>query len=178
MTGCYAPLRGDELAASEWVLCTTSDPLDYSKNYLGTSEGWVFQLSEDDDYGLIWTKRYPRLTSNPLSGIRDMWIDENDFLYMVTDDGELVVQSNDYNFDQHTGFRKSLFDQTASLVGVWGSGSDNIYMVGLKENTIFHAALDLADTTLTTPEEITVTFPAKAAGGPDPFVDEIGRPRF
>ena len=171
------PLRGDELAAAEWVLCTTSDPLDVSKNFLGTSEGWLFQLLDDPDAGLVWTKRYPRLTGNPLSGIRDMWIDENDFLYMVTDDGDLVVQSVEYNFDEGVGFRKVLFNQTASLVGVWGTASDNLYMVGLKENLIIRGALDLADTTLTT-QEITVDFPSKSGGFRDLFVDEIGRPRF
>jgi hypothetical protein len=172
------PLRGDELAPAEWVLCTTSDPLNLSRNYLGTSEGWVFQLLQDEEIGLVWSKRFPRITADPLSGIRDMWIDENDFLYMVTDDGQLVVQSEDYNFDDRTGFRKELYDQNASLVGIWGTGSDNIYMVGLMENKILHTAVDLSDTTLAAVEEIPVTFPAKSAGYADAFVDEIGRPRF
>jgi len=67
------PLRGDELSDSEWVLTTTSNALVLRDNYLGTSEGWLFQLTEDDEESLVWAKAYPRLTEDPGSGIRDLW---------------------------------------------------------------------------------------------------------
>lgn len=171
------PLRGDQLAAAEWVLCTTSSSNVLARNFLGTSEGWLFQLEEDDSGGLVWVKKYPKVTIDPGNGIRDLWIDENDIVYLVTDDGELVVQSLDYNFDDATGFRKVLYDQVNSLSGIWGTGSDNFFMVGFVENVIFQAAVDFSDTTLVGPTAIPVDFPAKGMGI-GLFEDEIGRPRF
>lgn len=171
------PIRGDQLAAAEWVLCTTSSALVLEQNFLGTSEGWIFQLEEDPEGGLIWVKHFPRLTNDPGRGIRDLWLDENANVYMVTDDGQLIIQSLDYDFDEGLGFRKVLYDQVNTLTGIWGSGSDNIYMVGFVENRIYQAAVDFSDTTLVGPTEITIEFPGKGAGLDD-FEDEIGRPRF
>lgn len=171
------PLRGDQLARAEWVMCTTSNPLVLAENFLGTMEGWLFQLEEDDTGSLVWVKHYPDLTNDPGAGIRDMWLDENSNVYIVTDDGQLVIQSLDYDFNEETGFRKPLYNQVNNLVSIWGTGSDNFYMTGYVDNTIFHAAVDYADTTLSLLEEIPVTFPAKGLGL-DPFTDEIGRPRF
>lgn len=171
------PIRGDQLAPAEWVLCTTSSALVLEHNFLGTSEGWLFQLAEDDGGDLVWVKHYPRLTSNPGNGIRDLWLDEDANVYMVTDDGQLVVQSLDYDFDENAGFRKVLYNQINSLVGLWGTGSDNIYMVGLVANKMFHGAVDWADTTMAAPTAINFDFPDKAMGM-DPFEDELGRPRY
>ena len=171
------PLRGDQLADAEWILCTTSSPAPLSLNYLGTSEGWLFQLEEDEEENLIWVKHYPSVTLDIGNGIRDMWIDEDENLYMVTDDGQLVFQSSNYDFDTNPEGRKVLFDQVNALVGIWGSGSDNIYMVGLVENFIYQASMDFSDTTLVGPTEIPVTFPSKGMGL-GLFEDELGRPRF
>lgn len=172
------PLRGDELADSEWVLSTTSNALVLQDNYLGTSEGWLFQLSEDDEGNLVWVKSYPRMTDDPGSGIRDLWLDENSYVFAVTDDGQLWVQSPNYSFTEGTGFRKLLYDQISELTGIWGSASDNIYMAGLVENKIFQVAVDYSDTTLSSVVEIPLDFPAAKSMGLDPFEDELGRPRF
>lgn len=170
------PLRGDQLAAAEWVLSTTSSALVLAQNFLGTSEGWIFQLSEDDGGDLVWVKHYPRITVDPGSGLRDLWLDENANVYMVTDDGQLVIQSPDYDFDEGTGFRKEVYDQINALVGIWGTASDNIYLTGFVEEKLFHCSVDWSDTTATV-TEIPLTFPAKGMGI-DPFTDELGRPRF
>ena len=171
------PLRGDQLADAEWVLSTTSNPLVFEHNFLGTSEGWIFQLAEDEGGDMVWVKHYPRVTIDPGSGIRDMWLDENASVYMVTDDGQLVIQSQDYDFNEGTGYRKVLYDQVNALVGIWGTASDNFYMVGFVENKLFQGAVDFSDTTLTGITEIAVDFPNKGMGI-DPFKDELGRPRF
>lgn len=171
------PIRGDQLAVAEWVLSTTSSATVLERNFLGTSEGWIFQLSEEDDGDLVWVKHYPRVAIDPGSGIRDLWLDENSNVYMVTDDGQLVIQSSDYDFNESTGFRKVLYDQINALVGIWGTGSDNFYMVGFVENKLFQAAMDFSDTTLVGPVEIMVDFPDKGTGI-GLFEDELGRSRF
>jgi hypothetical protein len=172
------PIRGDQLADAEWVLCTTNRPLVLAQNYLGTSEGWIFQLEEDESGALVWVKHYPRITANPGSGIRDVWLDENQILYMVTDDGQLILQSEDYDFDEDEGFRKVIYDQINSIVSIWGTGSDHFFMTTFDENKIFTGSVDWADTTATV-TEIPIRWPAKGMGaGIDPFTDELGRPRF
>ena len=65
------PLRGDEIAYSEWIQASTSDNEILGNNYIGTTEGWVFQLSRNDQDRLVWAKEYPRITSNPRSGINE-----------------------------------------------------------------------------------------------------------
>jgi len=169
-------LRGDQLAASEWVLSSSSDETILSNNYLGTSEGWLFTLGEELTGALVWRKMFPDMTDKPGAGIRAMWMDSNANLYMVTDQGQVIFQTPNYNFDENQGLRKVLFDGTNGLSSIWGSDTDNIYFVGLVENTIYKAALDLSDTTLVV-DPITVDFPAKGKSI-DPFVDELGRPRF
>lgn len=174
------PLRGDQLAVAEWVMCTTSNPLVLGQNFLGTSEGWLFQLGEDESGSLVWVKHYPSLTVDPAAGIRDMWLDDHSNLLLVTDDGQLVVQSLDYDFAEGTGFRKVLHNQVNPLVGIWGTGADSFYLAGWVDNTLYHAAVDYTvetDPTLVLFEEISLVFPAKGLGL-DLITDEIGRPRF
>ncbi len=174
------PLRGDQLAASERVLSTTSDPLVLANNFLGTTEGWLFQLVEDEEAGtLVWSKRFPRVTSDPGRGIRDMWLDGDGYVYLVTDSGQLVIQSVDYSLTEGTGFRKLLYDQVPSLTGIWGAGSDNFYMVGLMSDKLLQASIDFSDTTLVGPVDVMVDFPDKSwSSGLEFGKDELGRNRF
>ncbi len=87
------PRRGDQLAESEWVYCTTSDDANLANNFMGTSEGWLFQLVEDvnNPGRLIWSQFSTKITLDRNTGIRDMWLAANGDLYMVTDLGRIVV---------------------------------------------------------------------------------------
>jgi len=83
VTGAYSvlpnwilrPLSGEQIVDPEWMLSSTSDPADLSRNYLGTSEGWLFQLS-DARGDTVWTKFYPSVTNDPRAGIQDIWLDD------------------------------------------------------------------------------------------------------
>jgi hypothetical protein len=160
------------------VLSTTSDPVDISRNYLGTSEGWLFRLTRGDDGKNIWAKIYPTFTSNPGAGINDIWLDEADNVYVVTDEGQIVFQSFDYNFSEETGERTGervvLYDGIDRLTGIWGSGPGDLWAVGYREESILHGVHDQTagtfDVTLTS-----VTFPGKSAGA-GAIADHLGRP--
>lgn len=136
------PLRADEIAASEWIQCSTSDDEILGNNYLGTSEGWVFQLSLNESNRLVWAKMYPRITSDPRAAINDMWLDASGNLYLVTHDGRLVFQSNDYNFKEDIGYRVEKQVTGSSLMGLWGSDPDHLFAVGLVEKTVFRYRYD------------------------------------
>lgn len=168
------PLSGEQTVAHEWVLSTTSDPAVLSRNYLGTSEGWLFRLTRDDDGKNVWTKFFPTVTSNPGAGINDIWVDGDDNAYFVTDEGQLVFQTADYDFAADTGRRAVLFDGFDRLTSIWGTGPDDLWMVGYREETILRVTHDqVTDDCVVTP--MTVTFPAKASatmGG----IDHLGRP--
>lgn len=85
---------GGQHDAVEWILCSNSDLNELSNNYLGTSEGWLYQLTgnvENDD--LTWVEIFPKVTWNPNAGIRDFWVDDANNLYMVTDEGQVVYQT-------------------------------------------------------------------------------------
>lgn len=168
------PLSGEQTVPHEWVLSTTSDPVDLDRNYLGTSEGWLFRLTRDDDGKNVWAKFYPEVTSNPGAGINDIWVDADNNVYLVTDEGQLVYQTADYDFSAETGRRVVLYDGISRLTGVWGTGPDNLWMVGYDEETILHAAHDTGtdDCTVTT---TTVDFPNKSAGTLG-GLDHLGRP--
>jgi len=133
------PLRGDQLAASEWVYCTTSDDLEagLGNNYLGTSEGWLFQLTSDPDdpEKLVWSKFPDRITDDRNNGIRDMWLDTSGDLYMVTDGGRIVYRAVD-------GTTRELHNQLLSLSGIWGSSPADFYVVGYMDETIMHCSYD------------------------------------
>lgn len=168
------PLRGDEQAISEWVLCTTSDDVTLANNYLGTSEGWLFRLTEDEAGALVWAKQYPCVTQDPAQGIRDMWLDVAGNLYMVTDDGDLVFQTADYDYLSDAGSRSYHRVMNNSLAGIWGTSPDDLYMVGYVENQLFHAGYDQALDELTV-ETVTLDFGDKAMTAAQPC-DEYGRP--
>lgn len=168
------PLSGEQTVPHEWVLSTTSDPAVLGRNYLGTSEGWLFRLTRDDDGKNVWSKASPALTSNPGAGINDMWVDAADNVYVVTDEGKLIFQTADYDFAAETGHRAVLYDGIDRLTGVWGTGPGDIWFVGYREETIFHAIHDqLTDAcTVTT---TTLTFPNKGAAATGSS-DHLGRP--
>jgi hypothetical protein len=171
------PLGDDEFALSEWMMCTTSSP-NLNDNYLGTSEGWIFQLVESDDGENVWSKMSPDATDRSKSGIRDMWLDENSNLYFVTDSGYLYFQTQDYNFSEDIGTRKSFHISHGGLTSVWGADTDHIFMTGFTENTIFHASMDFTDTTLVFTADTTLEFPNKGGQSIGMFEDQFGMPRF
>lgn len=168
------PLSGEQTVAHEWVLATTSDPAVLSRNYLGTSEGWLFRLTRDDDGRNVWSKFFPSVTDNPGAGINDIWVDAADNVYLVTDEGQLVYQTANYDFAAATGRRVVLYDGFDRLTGVWGSGPSDIWVVGYTEEEILHVAHDQLtdDVEVTTME---VPFPDKAHGAAS-TVDHLGRP--
>jgi hypothetical protein len=171
------PISGDQRVDSEWVLSMSSDPATLSRNYLGTSEGWLFRLVRDDNGKNVWKKFYPEMTSDPGAGIRDIWVDAAGNVYVVTDEGKVFYQTEDYDFTAGTGRRLMLYNGPSSLVGIWGTGPDNIYFAGYYDDVIFHAVHDpLADTFTIDP--ISLVFPDKATGGgsTESGLDEIGRP--
>jgi len=171
------PLSGEQRVQAEWVLCTTSDSATLGHNYLGTSEGWLFRLIRDDDGNNVWKKFYPELTDDPGAGIRDMWLDEAGNVYLVTDEGKVIYQSFDYDFNTAAGERHVLYDGTSSLVSIWGTGPDNIYFTGYYDEMIFHGVHDVVAGTFTV-DTIGLAFPNKSAdsGSLAPGLNEIGRP--
>ncbi|MBK8165850.1 MAG: hypothetical protein IPK64_07790 [bacterium] len=168
------PLSGEQTVLHEWVLATTSDPAVLSRNYLGTSEGWLFRLTRDDAGRNVWSKFFPTFTSSPGAGINDMWVDAADNVYLVTDEGQIVYQSADYDFAAGTGRRAVLYDGFDRLTGIWGAGPGDIWVVGYRTETIFHVSHDqVTDDVEMTP--LTVTFPDKVRTPPG-TVDHLGRP--
>ncbi len=181
-TGAYAvlpdwilrPLSGEQIVEAEWMLSTTSDPADLSRNYLGTSEGWLFQLS-DARGDTVWTKFYPSVTMNPGGGIQDIWLDAAGNVYMVTDEGAIVFQTFDYNRSAGTGLRTTLFDGTTSLTGIWGIDPGQFYVVGYMDDKLLRCSHDqgTGDFSLV---PISVEFPTAKALETGPTVDKFGRP--
>ena len=172
------PLGDDEFALSEWMMCTTTSVPTLGDNYLGTSEGWVFQLALSDEGNNVWSKMSPDLTSDARSGVRDMWLDEDSNLYMVTDDGDLVFQSSDYNFSEGLGMRQSFPITHSGLTSIWGSDTDNIYMTGFTENTVIKGSMEIDDTSVNfTFTEIILEFPNKGGQSIGMFEDQFGMPR-
>ncbi len=164
------PLVGDLQFTEEWVLSSTSDKETVGNNYLGTSEGWLFRLN---DYG-VWVLMRPKVTNDPHGGIRDIWRDAQQNLYLATDEGQLVFQTWDYNFVAGTGSRTTLMDLPMPFSAVWGTDPGNLYLVGFFQNMIIHASHNQATGDFTW-EEIPVTFPDKS-GGDGAFVDQYGHP--
>lgn len=147
------PLRGDQLAASEWVYCTTSDDVTLANNFLGTSEGWLFQLVPDEDNPgrLVWSKFNVRMTEGRNTGIRDMWLVAGGDLYMVTDGGRIVYRSA-------AGVVRVLYNQLSSLMGIWGASPAEFYVTGYMDRTILRCSYDpVADAFTSTP--VVLAFP-------------------
>lgn len=168
------PLSGEQVVPDEWVYCTTSDPADLTRNYLGTSEGWLFRLAEDRGQK-VWAKYYPSVTRDPGRGLRDIWLDAQDNLYMVTDAGTVVYQNADYKFGDPDAVREVLYDGTASFVAIWGTSPDNLFIVGDIDDTILHCSHDTATGEFTV-NPILVEFPAAKAFSQGPVLDKFGRP--
>lgn len=168
------PLSGEQIVDAEWMLSTTSDPAALSRNYLGTSEGWLFQLS-DARGDTVWTKYYPAVTDDPGAGIQNMWLDGPGNVYMVTDEGKIIYQTFDYNFTNETGSRSILFDGPVSLTGIWGSDPGNFFVVGYMDEMIIRCSHDPATGDFSF-VEIPVDFPADKAMESGPTVDKFGRP--
>jgi hypothetical protein len=165
------PISGEQIVPHEWVLCTTSDPADLSRNYLGTSEGWLFRLTRDDEGKNVWQKFYPTLTSNPGAGINDIWLDTAGNIYMVTDEGQVVFQTMDYDYSTDSGRRVVLYDGVARLTGIWGSDPGDLWIVGYGEEVILHGSHDQgSDIFLTT--VVGVEFPDKEF--PDRYAGSMG----
>lgn len=168
------PVRGSRASNvngldPEWIYCSTSDELNLANNYLGTSKGWLFQLDEDVSGTYVWTKNLYRVTSGDRESIRDMWVDADGNLYLVTSEGDVIRQLAD------GVTRELLYDQKFSIVGIWGTGPDNLYLVGYMDETILHAVHDTVGGTFTV-EHVSLPFPDKKLGERSAF-DELGRPR-
>ena len=147
------PVRGDELAPQEWVYCTTSDDATLSNNYLGTSEGWLFQLTTDENNPskLVWNKFNTRISGDRNTGIRDMWLAADGDLYLVTDGGRIVYRAVD-------GTTRTLFDGVVSLVGIWGASPAEFWVTGYMDEQILRCSYDpVADAFTSTP--VTIDFP-------------------
>lgn len=170
------PLSGEQIVDAEWMLSSTSDPADLSRNYLGTSEGWLFQLS-DARVDTVWTSFYPAVTSNPRAGIQDIWLDAPGNIYMVTDEGTIVYQTVDYDFVSEAGSRTVLFDGTVSLTGIWGADPSTFYVVGYMDDVLMRCTHDPVSGYFNF-VEIAVDFPAAKASDPGPATDKFGRPLY
>ncbi len=169
------PLSGEQIVDAEWMLSSTSDPADLSRNYLGTSEGWLFQLS-DARGDTVWTKMDPSVTQSPGGGIQDIWLDPQNNVYMVTDEGAIVYQTWDYEF-RGDGERIVLHDGTVTLTGIWGTDPGNFYVVGYMDEKFLHCSHNPVTGEFSF-VEIDVVFPGDKAMDPGPTVDKFGRPVF
>ncbi len=165
------PLGGDELYREEWVISSFSDPDVPENNYLGTSEGWLYRLNDDNS----WVLEIPKVTNDPHGGIRGIWLDAQKNVYLATDEGQIVFQTSDFDFATGQGSRVVLVDLPFPFTAIWGTDPGNLYLVGLIEDTIIHASHDQATGDFTW-DEVPVTFPAKAAAGSGACVDPLGLP--
>jgi len=135
------PLSGAELIDAEWIVSSNSNSLIRTRNFLGTSEGYLFRMQEDGN----WAKDDVRYSNDRGNGISDMYLAPGDNLYIVTNDGLVVLREND-------GTRTVLLNQGEALSGIWGTDSSNMYIVGYMEDEIYHAVHHAGADTL----EITV----------------------
>ncbi len=170
------PLSGEQIVDAEWMLSSTSDPADLSRNYLGTSEGWLFQLS-DARGDTVWTKFYPSVTNAPRAGIQDIWLDAQQNIYMVTDEGKIIYQTADYNFTEGTGYRAELFDSPLSLTGIWGADPGQFYVTGYIDDALLRCSHDPA-TGYFNYVGVDVGFPDDKTLDPGPNKDKFGRPLY
>lgn len=165
------PLSSDPLFPEDWIMSNWSDGQDMERNYLGSSEGWLYHLNTDN----FWVVEIPQVTTSSHGGIRDIWMDESDNIYMATDEGQIVFQTPDYDFVTATGRRTMLVDLPTPFSGIWGSSPDNLYLVGFFEDSILHASYDPATGDFSY-EKIPVVFPSKSAPGGRSDVDQYGLP--
>jgi len=175
------PISGEQTVVAEWVLSMASDVAALDRNYLGTSEGWLFRLTRNDDNVNVWQKAYPAVTRDPGKGIRDIWVDTIGNVYAVTDDGDIIFQSVDYDFSEDIGSREILFTARSSLVGIWGTDADNFYVTGFLDELVYRCSHDAVAGTFDI-EIIPLDFPEKAIDKNSvqrlahSNLDHIGRP--
>ncbi len=167
------PINADDLYTEEWIISTYSEPGTPTNNYLGTSEGWLLRLNEDGSWNIL----SPKITKNPRGGIRDIWMDASDNLYIATDEGQVVFQTFDYDFVEQLGRRVILADLAVDFAAIWGTGPDDLYVVGFFEDQIIHGRHDLETDTFEIIEWIDLAWPDKGLGS-GPLVDQFGRPLF
>jgi hypothetical protein len=172
------PLSGEQIVDAEWMLSSTSDPdpLNLSRNYMGTSEGWLFQLGGSSN-DMVWTKFYPSVTVNPGAGIQSIWLDEVGNVYMATDEGQIVYQTVDYNFTLETGSRTVLYSGPVALTGIWGTGQGTLYVVGYIDDHLMRCTHDPSSGYFNS-VLVPVVFPASKAMDPGLTVDKFGRPLY
>lgn len=161
----------------EWVWCALSDPVNLNLNYIGTSEGWLFELTQTSTSELVWSAVWPKVTEDIGKGLVDMWRAPNNDLYMVSDEGQIIYQSEDYAYstDSVIGVRTVLYNQFKPLTGIWGADQDNIFVVGY-DNKVYQCSHDPGTSTFDL-IETELTFPEKSTGSGLSFYDATGRPR-
>lgn len=113
-----------------WVMCSTSDGAHPERNFLGLNNGGLLQL-QDEQGTLQW--RYLPVSLG--EGLRDLWLEEDGDLYSVNSDGRIV-------YLPAGGSPEVLYDGSAWLSGIWGTGPDNLWVVGLTEGVILHVDHD------------------------------------
>jgi hypothetical protein len=94
---------------------------------------------------------------------------------MVTDDGQIVYQTVDYNFSNGTGYRDVLYDGTVSLTGIWGANPNALFVVGYMDEMLMRCTHD-PNTGYFNFVFVPVTFPAQKSMDQTIAVDQFGRP--
>ena len=164
-------MHEDQDSDSEWVVSQVSSTTVVDNNYLGSSQGWLWKLNysiAEDQFG--WNRVWPQVVTEPDKGIKDMWLDPDSNLYLVTDDGQVVFQPQDWD---GIGTRPVIFDHGEVMAGIWGVSTDLFWTVGWCE-TIFEFRRD-PDSGELVVTEFPLDYPNKVLG-PAPTHDEIGRP--
>ncbi len=170
------PVGTDQFSESEWVTASNSSVVNIEDNYLGTSEGWIYHISETPEGKLVIEQMSPDVTRDQGSGIRDMWLDADSNLYFVTDDGEMGFQSQDYDFGLGIGVREMFSITHSGLTSIWGSDPEHIFMTGFTENSLVQASFDVDNLTLDF-TIVPIEFPNKGGQSIGMFVDHMGLPR-
>jgi len=174
------PLVGEDptRAPNEWVLSTHSDarPDSIGRNYLGTTEGWLFRLTTNDDGEAVWDKFYPSFTEDPGAGISAIWLDAVGNVYVVTDEGDLWFQTRDYRLTEGTGERVRLYDGRYRLTGVWGSDPTDLFLVGFEADTVLRGSHNQATGEFTFTRETLPSGAKSASAVSDDFDNGRGLP--
>ena len=99
----------------------------------------------------IWRKFDTRITVDRNTGIRDLWLDANGDLYMVTDGGRIIYRAPD-------GTIRELYNGLNALVGIWGASAGEFWVTGYMDEMILRCSYDpVADVFSATP--VVLAFP-------------------
>ena len=164
-------LHESQDTGSEWVVAQSSSATVVGDNFLGSSEGWVWRLSYsavEDEYG--WIREWPQFEKEPGCGIKDMWMDPESNLYLVTDAGRVIMRPNDWD---GVGEPPAIFDIVPPMSGIWGVSTDLFWTVGWCE-TIYEFRRDPGTGELVV-TEFPLDYPDKDLK-PAPTHDELDRP--